>query len=69
MKKEMQAEQIAREVHGLSGWQGVQNNGVEAISGLKNLANAWLRKNTGGGAIVTEFVYDDGTSRYYPSWK
>lgn len=61
------AQEIARTCHGLQTWEGVKD--VEGPSGLRNLANAYLRKITTSGAIVTENVYGDGTSRYYPSWK
>jgi hypothetical protein len=62
-------EKIARFCHGLYDWQGVRE--TIAASGLKHAADCWLRKNnvSSGKAVVLEFQYGDGTSRYCPAWK
>ena len=63
------AEVVARELHGMTDWRGVQD-GIWAPSGLKTMMNRYLRKLF-INAIVTEdtFGVDDGESLYSPAWK
>lgn len=64
------AKEIALDLHGLTGWQGVKNTGMYGPSGLKRLMNAHLRSRKDvNGAAVVEQELDNGESVYYPTWK
>lgn len=58
---------LARRIHGLLGWQGVQS--VHAHAGLSHLLNLWLHRNGHKNAYVYERYLGDKESLYTPSWK